>query len=300
MTWFVSVIQRGEWREARLVLRILRDLDPDRSLTDAPLAENLRGLDAIALTERLDESTSEEQAEFLGLSGALGQPALHLVCEVMAHASRTRTRAAACTLLSYLCSDDPRLLAPYLDDSRPQVVRNTVFVLGQIGGPDVAPLLARAAHHPDGQVRRQVIHSLAAVPRDEHVPILLAQLGTRDPQLLAATLNLLARQPDAQVARAIAHYVQAPDFESRSEESQLSLLNALAETAGDEAVPVLQGVLLKGGWFAQRSFARTAAARCLGRLSTPAARAVLEAARHSRSEAVRRAAHEADRREAAA
>jgi hypothetical protein len=125
------------------------------------------------------------------------------------------------------------------------------------------------------------------------MPILLAQLDTRDPQLLAAALQLLTREKDPLVARALLDRIEAPDFETRSEASRRSMFNALAEVADDAAVPALEALLHRGGWFARRTLERSAAARTLQRIGSEKALEALEAGLHARSESVRAACHEA-------
>ena len=87
--------------------------------------------------------------------------------------------------------------------------------------------------------------------------------------------------------------VRSPEFESRPEEHRVALLSALADVASDQALPALEELLLRGGWFARRSAERLAAARAIVRLGTPAARNVLEQGLHHRSYAVREACDEA-------
>ncbi len=292
-TWLASAIQRSSWIEAQQTLELLREFDPGGDLTLAELTSSISGLDAAAITERLDESEIDDQARFFALTVSIGRPALDLACSVMALASKSRTRAAACTMLCYLCSDDPELLAPYVIDSRWYVARNAAFVLGQIGGPGVVRLLDLASQHPEVRVQRQVVYSLGGVPVEQRTPILLAQLDTRDPQLLAAALKLLTRRRDPSVAAAILRQIDAPDFESRSEENQRALFAALGEVADDEAVPALVQLLHKGGWFARRTVERLAAARTLQRIGTESALAAIEEALRSRSVVVRGAALEA-------
>jgi hypothetical protein len=293
VTWLASAVQACAWEEAQSAFGLLRDLDPDGSLSNDTLATAIAGLDSAQITEKLDESEADDQGRFFALTVGVGRPMMSLACEVMARAEKSRTRAAAVTMLCYLCSDNPELLAPYLTDSRWYVVRNTVFVLGQIGGDDVVGLLKAAAVHPEPRVRRQVVQSLGAVSLDARRPILVEQLDTRDAQLLAAALNMLTRQKDPRVAQAILKQIEAPDFESRSEENQRALFGALAEVATDDSVPALEALLHRGGWFARRTLQRTAAARTLQRLGTEKATAALQAGLRSRSEAVRQACLEA-------
>jgi HEAT repeats len=292
-TWLVGAIQRSSWIEAQETLELLREFDPNGEITRDELTTGITGLDAASITERLDASETDDQARFFALTVSIGRPALDLACSVMSLASKSRTRAAACTMLCYLCNDDPELLAPYVIDSRWYVARNAAFVLGQIGGERVLRLLDLASQHPEVRVRRQVVASLGGVPPEMRAPILLGQLDTRDPQLLASALKMLTRNKDPEVTRVILKQIEAPEFESRSEDNQRALFGALGEVAGDEAVPALEALLNRGGWFARRTLQRLAAARTLQRIGTRKAQAALESGLRARSEAVRSAAFEA-------
>jgi hypothetical protein len=293
LSWLMRSMQNAHWDEAREACELLRRLDPDGALTDAPLAEGLSRLDPADITARLDESQNDDAGRFFGLTVGIGPAAVDLACSVMALALKSRTRAAACTMLCYLCSDSPGLLARYLEDSRWFVVRNVVFVLGQIGGPGVLPLLARAARHPDPRVRQAVVAALGNCPGDGRKPLLIAQLDTRDSQILAISLQMLGRARSPEVARAILDQIEGPGFTERSAESQRALFNALGECANDEIVPNLAALLHKGGWFAQPSLERTAAARTLARIGTDAALAALESGLRAPREAIRNACLEA-------
>ena len=293
VTWLAAAVQRFSWDEAQHALGLLREFDPDGALAGEHLTSAFAGLDGGAIAEHLDESSAEEQAKFLALAVALGPPAIDLGTTVMAQAAKARTRAAATTMLCYLCSDQPDLLAPYLADERWYVVRNTVFILGQIGGNDVVELLRFAAAHPDARVRRQVVVSLANVPKEARLPLLAPQLSTTDLRLLATTLNVMARERGPETVRAIVRQVQAPNFESRGDQHQRLIFNAIAEMGDDSAVPTLAALVQKGGWFARMTPQRLAAAQALFKIGTEKALAVLEEGIRSSHEAVRQACLEA-------
>jgi HEAT repeat protein len=223
----------------------------------------------------------------------LGSTAVGLAAAVLGRTNNPRTRAAASTALCYICADHPQMLAPYLNDLRPNLVQSIAFVLGQIGGPQVAELLSTAAQNSDTRVRRQVIQALGNVPLDDRLPILIAQLGTEDSQLLGTALSLLTRERDLRVSNALIDCLKSPTLDTRSESNRRALFSALGEVAGDEAVPMLEAHLLKGGWFARRNLERSAAARALEHIGTPLAVGVLETGLQSRSEAVRSACMDA-------
>jgi HEAT repeat protein len=293
ITWLVAALQHMAWDEARSALELLNELDRDRELIGDELTAALAGLDTGAIAERFDEGEAEDQSHFAGFAVALGAPAIGLCVDILARADKARARAAVVTALCYLCADDPQLLAPWLADSQWHLVRNVVFVLGHIGGPAIVPLLRAVARHPEPRVRRQLVQALGAVPSGERIPLLLEQLDARDPQLLAAALNMLTREKSPRVARAILALIESPGFESRDEDNQRTLFNALGDTADDLTVPALETLLHQGGWFARRTFQRVAAARTLRQIGTPDAMSALEAGVSARSEAVRAACLEA-------
>lgn len=293
MTWLMRSIQDSQWDEAQQAFALLRRFDPDGRLTETQLTAAISELDTDDITDRLDESQNDDQGRFFALAVAMGAPAVDLACAVMAKAQKSRTRAAACTMLCYLCSEAPEMLSRYLRDNRWYVVRNTVFVLGQIGGSEVVPLLEIASHHPEPRVRRAVVAALGNCPGPERVPLLITQLDSRDPQLLASALNMLGRFKSPLASRAILRQIEDSSFARRGPENQRTLFNALAEAGDDEVVPNLEALLNRGGWFAQASFERNACARVLARIGTERAMAALEAGLRAHSMVVRNACLEA-------
>jgi hypothetical protein len=293
ITWLVSALQRVAWDEAHRALQVLNQIDPDRDLIGEELTAALAGLDTEAIADRFDEGEVADHSRFAAFTVALGAPAVGFCVDVMARTAKERARAAAVTALCYLCAEEPGLLAPWLADSRWQVVRDIVFVLGHIGGPDVVPLLRTVARHPEPRVRRQLVQALGSVPPEERSSLLIQQLDVRDAQLLATALNMLTREKDPSVARAILALIESPDFESRDDNTQRTLFGALGDIADDNAVPAIEALLHKGGWFARRTFQRVAAARTLRRIGTPDAMVALEAGARARNESVRTACLEA-------
>ena len=288
VTWLGTALQQAAWAEAERVLGVLREVDPDGTLTETELIEMIGHLEGEVIAGQLDEADPDEQARFAALALAIGRPAIGLACQVMSLCERARPRAAATTALCYLCNDDPMLLKPWLDDPRWYVVRNVVLVLGQIGGAGIVDLLRQAAEHPEPRVRREVVRALGSVPRAERTPLLIQQLGSRDPQLIAATLQLLVRERNPRVVKVMLDRIESRSFENLTDSVQRAFLGALAEVADDEAVPALERLLTRdGGWFAMRTLTRDAAARILNRIGTEKAAAVLEAGLRSKTEAIR-------------
>jgi HEAT repeat protein len=286
-SWLAGAAQRCDWHEAALAHDNLRHVDPERRWSGPLLAAALGELDAELVAERLDEADRETQGRFFAFAVRVGQAALDLIVRVLARASRQRVRAAATTALSYVCADNPAALAPYLRDARWQVARNVVFALGQLGGEETGEPLALALQHADVRVRRAAVSALGQVPVHHRTPLLLRHLDTTDPATLTAVLAMLAREPDRRASAALMQRIAGADFESRPEEVRLALVSTLGELADAQTLPVLNGLLVAGGWFARRTPERDAAALALARIGTPEALDLLYAGLRARADAVR-------------
>ncbi len=289
MTWVVNSIHRTSWPEAADAMILLKEFDPTLRFVREELALAMEEIPLEEIAEHLDEAEPEDQARFAALVVGLGPAAVNLALTAMSLCVRSRARAAACTALCYVCHDDPLLLAPALSDPRWYVVRNAVFVLGQIGGEEVVDLLQIAGRHPEPRVRRQMVQALGNVPADQRLPLLLGQLDTRDPQLLSATLNMLARDRHPIALRSLLERFSAPGFEYVAEWIHRTYVHTLEDWVGEKEVPVLAALVERGGWLAAPSPVRTDAARMLQRIGTEEAANALEAGLRSKHEPVREA-----------
>jgi hypothetical protein len=293
VTWLATCVQRSDWREAESAYETLTLADPHAKLSAEALSHAFRSVDATAIVEHLDEAEPREQSRMFAFLVHVGTPALPLLIAILATSGKARVRAGATTALAYAFADEPAPLGRWLQDTRWHVVRNIVFVLGQIGGIDVVPHLAAATRHVDTRVRRAAIHALGQAPAHLRNTVLLQMLDLGDARTLAAALAMLTRDPDSRVAEALLSRVRSQEFEARPEEQRLAIIGALADLEDDSVVPTLEQLLGHGGWFARRTSDRTAAARALARRGSAAARNVLEQGLRHRSEAVREACEDA-------
>jgi len=286
VSWFIVSIRNCSWHDATRALALLKEFDPDLSRAHEELEEGLSELPEDEIVGRLDEAEPAELAHFTALIVAMGERGQGLAFTALSSCVRMRARAAACTALSYVYGDDPRKLAPHLESPHWYVVRNVVFVLGQIGGPGVVDMLRGAALHHDLRVKRAVVQALGGVSRPERTPVLMSLLPTRDSQLFSAVLTMLTRERNPRVTRALFDRIATPDFAELSEVNQRALLNAFLDVVDEELLEPLQHLLTHGNWQSRPSLAGLGAARALRRIGTEAALAVLEAGLRSKNEAV--------------
>jgi len=200
------------------------------------------------------------------------------------------TRQLVAEAIAVRVQDDPTRLAPWVNDQRWYVVRNVVHILGWVGGASVVPMLANAVRFPDPRVVSEVVTALKEVELRLARPVLIKALEHADSKLFCQVLEQLSAARDPAVARYVTAYLSQEKFLQRPVEERRAIYAAIASTSSDEVVPELEQALNGGNWFDRdQEVHRHAVARCLVRIGTPRAFAVLEAGAQSRRAPVRQA-----------
>jgi hypothetical protein len=192
--------------------------------------------------------------------------------------------------IAELCRGNVSQLAPHLNDPRWYVVRNTVHILGWIGGDDIVKLLDGALRHPDVRVRQEAVAALAQVEFRLARPLLLRMIHTPDHKLFSMVLHQLSVERDPSTSRLLTAMLQDQAFEQRSPDEKRAIYSALSSTGGDEVLPDLEAELHRTSWFSKaQETHRQAIARIIARIGTPLARVILERGTQSRRGPVKKA-----------
>jgi hypothetical protein len=286
-----QAITAGTWTDARHSIALLRRCGRQADWSVEGFTQELfQPISVASVVEKLDEQDLAGVGEFVALARDLGSPAVDWLNLALAESQQRRTRRALAEAIAQLCHDDPERLAPWLADPRWYVVRNIVHILGWIGGEKTLGLLETAMRHPEPRVRQEVIAALGQADPARARPLLLGMLGGADPRTFCSVLHQLAVARDPQTAAVLLKHLQDPAFEQRSLEVRRAVYSALAATGGDEVLAELELELHKGNWFSRYQEAhRQAVARCIARIGTPSARAVLDRGARSKRAPVRKA-----------
>ena len=286
-----QTITAGAWTEARHCLALLRRCGRHSEWSLESFAQELfQPISVSGVVEKLDQQEAPALAEFVALARDLGSPAVDWLNLALAESQQRRTRRALAEAIAELCRDDPERLAPWLADPRWYVVRNIVHILGWIGGDRTIGLLETAMRHPEPRVRQEVIAALGQADPGRARPLLLDALVGADARTFCSVLHQLSVARDARTAGVLIGHLLDPAFEQRPLEVRRAIYSALAATGGDEIMPDLEQELHKGNWFSRYQEAhRQAVARCVARIGTPLARAVLERGARSKRAPVRKA-----------
>jgi HEAT repeats len=285
-------LAKGAWLEAREAIHLLRG---DGGVALASLVQEMMQPISIATTvEHLDRQEAQSMMDFIEFAKVLGDPGIDLLSAVLGESQQRRNRRLLAEAIAGLCRDNPERLAPYLADRRWYVVRNTVHILGWIGGNGIVGMLRTALRHPEPRVRYEVVAALGQVDPGQARPVLVKLLENADARLFCAVLHQLSAERDPGVARMLLGQLQDPAFETRSTEERRAVYSTLGAVGGDESVSALEAELLKGNWFARGQEAhRQAVARVLARIGGDAARMVLQRGALSKRGPVRKACEDA-------
>jgi hypothetical protein len=286
-----QTITAGAWTEARHCLALLHRCGRHSEWSIEGFSQELfQPISVSGVVEKLDVQEAPAIAEFIALARDLGALAVDWLNLALAESQQRRTRRALAEAIAELCRDDPERLSPWLADPRWYVVRNIVHILGWIGGERTIGLLETAMRHPEPRVRQEVIAALGQADPVQARPLLIGMLDGADARTFCSVLHQLSVARDEHTARVLVGHLLDPAFDQRPLEVRRAIYSALAATGGDEVAPDLEQELHKGNWFSRYQEAhRQAVARCIARIGTPHARAVLERGARSKRAPVRKA-----------
>jgi HEAT repeat protein len=287
-------ISEGLWLEAREALELLRECnDPSWSIATFT-QELLQPISVSAVVERLDRGEPAQVSEFVALAQELGDSAVEWISLALAESQHRRTRRLLAEAITALCRNNPERLAPWLADSRWYVVRNSVQVLGWIGGDAVVGMLRGAMKHRDPRVRREVVAAFGQVPSATARPLLIELIPGADSRTFCSILHQLSSERDIATGQMLMRFVLEPYFTRRTEEERRAIYAALGAVGTDEVLPDLEAELTKGNWLTPGIEAhRQAIASCIARIGTAQAITLLERGVASRRAVVREACIEA-------
>jgi hypothetical protein len=287
-------IAEGLWLEAREALTLLRECN-DPSWSIATFTQELfQPISVSAVVERLDRGEPAQVAEFVALAQELGESSVEWISLALAESQHRRTRRLLAESITALCRDNPERLAPWLADSRWYVVRNSVQVLGWIGGDAVVGMLRGAMKHRDPRVRREVVAALGQVPSATARPLLVELIAGADSRTFCSILHQLSSERDVATGQMLMRFILEPYFTRRTDEERRAIYAALGAVGTDEVLSELEAELTKGNWLTPGLEAhRQAIASCIARIGTAQAITLLERGIASRRAVVREACSEA-------
>ena len=185
----------------------------------------------------------------------------------------------------------------YADELRsspnPAVRRAAIDLLRALGGEAALPDLRGLLDDGEPQVQREALRAIVQIGTNDAYEVLEQALATGKPHTRDAILQALGSLRDERAAPLYVHLLTHAGYTGALESEYLSSIEALGRVANDErSVMTLKGILYRGEWYApgRTTRLRTAAARALRAISLPSAERVLAEAAEGGPGGVKKAA----------
>jgi len=232
------------------------------------------------ISKQLATGDGIERELLRALVAALGTSAIEPFCRILGDVSGKETRKVLIEALVDAGRGSPELFLPFLVDPRWYLVRNTIYILRRIAGPESVRAAMRCAGHKDPRVRKEVSLFFDETGDPAGESVMIGFLGDEVQSLRVAAIRNLARRGSKAAAERLLALTASPGFAGRERLERESVWEALGALAPVRVFPTLKEMLLKRRWFGQAQDLDDTACACAGlkRIGTPEAIAVLQKA----------------------
>jgi len=223
---------------------------------------------------------------------SLGEVLVRPLAEALSVESRPRTRQRLTAILLAFGAVARRTIERLKNSQNPAVRRTAIQMMREFGGSDALPDLTELLDDNEPQVQREAVRAILNVGTEAAYKILEQALTTGTLQSRDAIMQSIGTVRDERATPLFAYIIEHVDHRGPLKSVYLSAIESLGALKDPAGIAPLKDALKKGEWWAPRRTAalRHAAAAALGRIGTPDAVAVLEDAIAGGSRGMRAAA----------
>jgi len=266
----------GENDTQELVTSLLRDMS--EAMAEMVSAVGLDG-------------TSPAAEELAALVGALQAEAIPTLVRAIPAVPSRQTRDRLTEALDRLVGSNPGYVVDLLSAEDPMLAAEAARIVGRLGLTEAEPYLIELSRRPEDVTRQAAIEALASLGSAVGAEALAAALSDSGRDVRMAAVNAIAAVGSERALPLLGDTIAGSDLSNRDQGEQMAFMRSYAALAGDGAVPLLAKLLSGRKWWGGRRAPnlRACAARALGLVGTPAARAALEKAARDRAASVKSA-----------
>lgn len=293
-----SLLLRGDFRHARKLLEFHREmLEPATNLPEPLRAQLQNALRQAGNPKRisqlqsiLDSAKGETLDDFSSLMSLLGRGVVSPLVDLLGNLEKIKARRFLCDVLVRIGREDIDNITSRLNDHRWYLVRNLIYILGNIGDKRVIKDLARFARHDSFQVRRAVFHALNGMGDPEADQLLLQFVSDSDYSNRMSAIKSLGRKKVRGALALLLKVLDSKDFQAKQLGEKKEIIEAIGSTGGESVVPKLRK-LLQVNWslFKDVKAEETAccAAEALQKIGSLSASAALREGSRSKNKTIR-------------
>jgi HEAT repeat protein len=226
------------------------------------------------------------------LCHALGAPVIKSLAEALAGEERGRAFRRLTDILVSFGSRGRDAVEQLKNSPNPAVRRTAIHLLREFGGNDALGELVPLLEDRDPNVQREAIRAIVNIGTNESFAILERALVSGSAPSRDAITGSLVSIRDERAVPLFAHILRSREYRRRLRTVYDGAVSALGAIGGNDAIDALKHALHDGEWWAPLRTAaiRSAAAGALGQIGTAEAAAVLQEASSSGARGVRWAA----------
>jgi hypothetical protein len=223
---------------------------------------------------------------------SLGEVIVRPLAEALSMEERPRTRERLTSILIAFGSVGRRTIERLKNAQNPAVRRTAIHLMRQFGGSEALPDLTELLDDNEPQVQREAVRAILNIGTDDAYRILEQALTTGTTRSREAIMQSISLVRDERATPLFAYILGHVDHRGALAPVYLRAIESLGALRDPAGIEPLKLALYKGEWWAPRrtSALRGAAAAALARINTPEALAVLEHAVEQASRGIRAAA----------
>ena len=222
---------------------------------------------------------------------SLGEVLVRPLAETLSVEERPRTRERLTSILLAFGAVGRRTVERLKTSANAAVRRTAIHLLREFGGTEALPDLTELLDDNEPQVQREAVRAILNIGTDAAYRILEQALTSGSAQSRDAIMQSLTMVRDERATPVFTYILKHIDHRGPMAPVYLKAIEALGGLRDPGGIASLKEALYKGEWWAPRrtSVLRSAAAEALTRIGTPEALAVLDEASGSPVRGVRNA-----------
>lgn len=256
-----SLLNLGNISSACLLVKRLKEEEQAQKLTSKTKADRLK----TALEKAGDKERIGKLARLLNESKGIDIRLVKQYLEILpansissliyllGELNHFAARKAVCEVLEGFGAAHLDLIANGILDSRWFVVRNVVWVLGNLKTPKAGEYLKRTLKHSDSRVRRESIISLAKVGTPQAHDHLIAILADPERKIRSLALKALVVGKVKNALNPLWEMVSDKKFRERGPEEKKDVIEAIAAIGEEAGAQLLKKLVRKRSWW-QKSY----------------------------------------------
>jgi HEAT repeat protein len=211
---------------------------------------------------------------------SLGEVIVRPLAEALSIEERARPRERLTAILIAFGAIGRRTVERLKNSHNAAVRRTAIHLMRQFGGSDALPDLTELLDDNEPQVQREAVRAILNIGTDRAYEILQEALTSGNARSRDAIMQSLSLLREERAAPLFIFILRHVNHRGRLADVYLRAIESLGALRDPDGIAPLKEALHKGEWWAPRrtSALRAAAATALARVGTPEARAVLDEA----------------------